>query len=60
MLDAEQVPSEALCTCSSEVGLAVGVLILIEGAVVVVTAISVVLYWLIMRYTNNSCIAGNF
>ena len=51
-IDAEQLTEslEVLCTCSSEVGLAVGILILIEGVVAIVTAIIVVLSWKIMRY----------
>ena len=45
----EQVPLEALRTCSSEVGLAIGILILIEGVVALVIATAVVVFWLITR-----------
>ena len=45
----EQVLSEALCTCSGEVGLAVGMLILVEGVIAIVTAIIVVVFWFITR-----------
>ena len=41
--------SEALCTCSNEVGLAVGILILIEGVIAIVTATAVAVFWLIKR-----------
>ena len=45
----EQPPSEALRTCSSEVGIAVGALILAEGFIAVVIAIIVIISWLIVR-----------
>ena len=45
----KQLSSETLRTCSSEVGIAVGILILLEGISAVVIAIIVVLCWLMMR-----------
>ena len=40
---------ETLCTCSSEVGTAVGVVILVVGVIAAVTAITVVICWSVMR-----------
>ena len=40
-------------TCSSEVGAAVGALLLVEGIVAIVTAIIVVSCWLIIRYVHS-------
>ena len=39
------------CACSSEVGIAVGALLLVEGIIAVVTAIIVVYCCLVIRYS---------
>ncbi len=47
----EELPSESLCTCARDVGIAVGGLILVEGIIAAVAAIIVTLIcWLVMRY----------
>ena len=46
----EQSSSETLCTCSSEVGIAVGALLLVEGIIAGVITIIVVSCWIVMRY----------
>ena len=42
--------SSAPCTCSSEVGIAVGALLLVEGIIAGVITIIVVSCWIVMRY----------
>ena len=49
----KRLSSETLRTCSSEVGITVGILILVEGIIAVVIAIIVVLCWLMMRYSYS-------
>ena len=46
----EQSSSETPCTCSGEVGTAVGVMFLVVGIIAAVTAITVVICWSVMRY----------
>ena len=48
----EQLSSEALHTmsCSSEIGIAVGGLLLVEGIIALVIVIIVVSCWFVMRY----------
>ena len=57
MLDEQPSSDQVLCTCSSEVGIAVGVLILIEGFI---AAIIVVICWLIMRYIATIIMHGKY
>ena len=45
--------SETSCTCTNELGIAVGGLLLAEGLVAIVIAIIVVVCWLITRYTEK-------
>ena len=42
--------SSALYTCSSEVGIAVGALLLVEGIIAGVITIIVISCWIVMRY----------
>ena len=44
--------SSALNTCSIVVGIAVGVLLLVEGIITLVIVVIVVSCWLIIRYSN--------
>ena len=51
----DQQSSETSCTCSSEIGITVGGLLLAEGLVAVVIAIIAVVWWLkIKRYTDTN------
>ena len=45
-----QSSSDVLCTCSREISIAVGAVILIVGIIATVTAITVAICWLVMRY----------
>ena len=49
----EGIPS---CTCSNEVSLVVGMLILVEGIIAVVITVTVMLCCLAMRYYYNNIV----
>ena len=50
----EQLSSEALHISSSEVGIAVGAVLLVEGIIALVIIIIVVSCWFVMRYYKSA------